>query len=59
MKIKDKAKRTGPHPRRLIRVTADTVRRDLGFWLPVVILAEAQGRLKGDSTSLELSLLIV
>lgn len=53
---KQKAQRI--HPRRLIKVTAPTMNRDLRFWLPIILRAEAEGRIKAGSTNSELRLLL-
>jgi hypothetical protein len=54
-----KRQQTKLHPRRLVNVPMATVKGDLKFWLPIVLRAQAEGRIKADSTSLELSLLLV
>lgn len=58
--MKRKTNATQPiHHRRLIKVTGSTMKKDLPFWLPVILRAESEGRVKAGSTSLELSLLLV
>ena len=47
------------HPRRIVKVTNHAIQKDFYFWLPIIARAEAEGKLRGDSTNLELHLLIV